>query len=375
MIIKDGVFSPSVRTNNSTSYNGSFQNLIAITGKIEVLNSTNVIASGNISVNNLVVSANATLGSSNADIINFNAKSNTDLDMNGKELLNVQSLNGFNNILNIPSITKITNTTNSTNTTTGALVVSGGVGIEHDVNIKGNLNMNSSNISNVSLMSGNDGKLSIPNGTYLHLSGYGGNISTTATGQGTYIGWNTNVGTGRTDFICNKGSGSGGFNFYIQDSMDSANVSDPLASISGAGLLTVPSANITDTTNSTNTTTGTLVVSGGVGIAQDVYIGGITTAQAYQTTSDYRIKTDVQVLNSTYAIDKLNPIKYTNLQNSRTEIGFLAHEVEQVYPFLVSGEKDGDALQSLNYIGLIGLLVNEIKLLKEKVNLLEKNLK
>ena len=48
-------------------------------------------------------------------------------------------------------------------------------------------------------------------------------------------------------------------------------------------------------------------------------------------------------------------------------MGFIAHDVQREYPFLVSGEKDGDKLQSLNYIGLIPLLVQEIKDLKDIV--------
>jgi len=37
----------------------------------------------------------------------------------------------------------------------------------------------------------------------------------------------------------------------------------------------------------------------------------------------------------------------------------------------VSGEKDGEEMQSLNYIGLIGVLVKEIQELKKRVHILE----
>ena len=52
---------------------------------------------------------------------------------------------------------------------------------------------------------------------------------------------------------------------------------------------------------------------------------------------------------------------------NRRDIGFLAHEVQEHYPYLVIGEKDGDIYQSLNYNGLIGILTNEIKLLKQHI--------
>jgi hypothetical protein len=48
-------------------------------------------------------------------------------------------------------------------------------------------------------------------------------------------------------------------------------------------------------------------------------------------------------------------------------VGFIAHEVQEVFPFLVTGEKDGPATQSLNYNGFIGILTKELKDLKSTV--------
>ena len=47
-------------------------------------------------------------------------------------------------------------------------------------------------------------------------------------------------------------------------------------------------------------------------------------------------------------------------------MGFLAHEVQEYFPFLVSGEKDGENKQSINYIGFISLIVKEIQELKKE---------
>jgi hypothetical protein len=40
----------------------------------------------------------------------------------------------------------------------------------------------------------------------------------------------------------------------------------------------------------------------------------------------------------------------------------------------VTGEKDGEQLQSVNYIGIIPLLINEIKNLKKAVKALQESL-
>jgi hypothetical protein len=84
--------------------------------------------------------------------------------------------------------------------------------------------------------------------------------------------------------------------------------------------------------------------------------------------SDYRIKFGVRELDEEMTIDRLCPYYYWNKKIERPEIGFLAHEVQNEYPYLVSGVKDGEHLQSVNYLGIIGLLVKEVKELKMRLN-------
>ena len=85
------------------------------------------------------------------------------------------------------------------------------------------------------------------------------------------------------------------------------------------------------------------------------------------TGSDYRIKDNVKPLDETFTVDKLRPVTYINNETNKQEMGLIAHELQEVYPFLVYGEKDGVEYQRVNYIGLISLLIKEIKELKEKV--------
>jgi hypothetical protein len=103
--------------------------------------------------------------------------------------------------------------------------------------------------------------------------------------------------------------------------------------------------------------------------------GGIN-ALSYNVASDYRIKTDVVELASRpdLSIDKLRPVFYYNTDAQKHDIGFLAHEVQAEFPFLVNGDKDGEEKQTLNYIGMIGILVNEIQSLKSQVAKLSKKM-
>jgi hypothetical protein len=75
------------------------------------------------------------------------------------------------------------------------------------------------------------------------------------------------------------------------------------------------------------TTTGTISVTG--------------TTTAYNTSSDYRLKHDVQpMLSGLSTISALKPSTYKwNADNSYGE-GFIAHELQAVIPQAVSGEKD-----------------------------------
>ena len=109
---------------------------------------------------------------------------------------------------------------------------------------------------------------------------------------------------------------------------------------------------------------------------KDLQIDSISTtykisAPSYLSTSDYRIKENIQPLDASYTIDKVNPVTYTNTLTNRQDIGVIAHELQEVFPYLVSGEKDGDEKQSVNYNGLIGILVKEIQDLKSRVAILE----
>ena len=155
--------------------------------------------------------------------------------------------------------------------------------------------------------------------------------------QGLCIYWNLfETGTGRSEFINFRGGGSGGFNFY------NCNPDDP--GFSAPGTLP-PIVTFSNT--------------------------GVVTATSFNATSDYRIKEDIQLLGDKYTVDSLEPKTYYNRLLKKQDIGFIAHEIHKEYPFLVNGEKDTDSYQSLNYQGLIGILVKEVKDLKKRVSELE----
>jgi len=116
------------------------------------------------------------------------------------------------------------------------------------------------------------------------------------------------------------------------------------------------------------TLSSTLGVTGAATLSSTLDVTGAITGLSYSNSSDYRIKTDVVDLSTTgYSIDNLRPVYYHNTQSNSSDMGLIAHETAEIFPFLVTGEKDGEQLQSVNYIGLIALLVSEIQELKKKL--------
>ena len=100
-------------------------------------------------------------------------------------------------------------------------------------------------------------------------------------------------------------------------------------------------------------------------------LAGNIEAYGYNATSDYRIKENLILLNDTFFVDSLKPLFYKNKISNKQDMGFLAHEVQEIFPFLVNGEKDGDNYQSVNYNGFIALLVKEIQELKKRLQTAE----
>lgn len=105
-----------------------------------------------------------------------------------------------------------------------------------------------------------------------------------------------------------------------------------------------------------------------------------TSSLTFTTTSDYRIKFGVISLKNTdYTLDNLLPVTYFNSQLGKKDFGFIAHEVQEIFPSLVSGVKDeldedGNAkFQGIQYSSFIALIVNEIQMLKEEVKILKNN--
>ncbi len=99
----------------------------------------------------------------------------------------------------------------------------------------------------------------------------------------------------------------------------------------------------------------------------------------YNTMSDHRLKENFRDLPyGLDAVNKLRPLMYDLKSNPTPEqIGFIAHEVQEIIPSVVNGTKDevdeegNEVHQSVSYTSLVPVMVKAIQELSDKNNSLE----
>jgi hypothetical protein len=98
-----------------------------------------------------------------------------------------------------------------------------------------------------------------------------------------------------------------------------------------------------------------------------------TTATAYNTSSDYRLKQNVEpMVGGLTKLAQLKPSTFEFKSEPGAKVdGFIAHEVQAVVPQAVTGEKDGDEMQGLDHSKLVPVLVAAVQELSAKVAALE----
>jgi len=203
---------------------------------------------------------------------------------------------------------RINITTESTTKDTGALIVEGGVGIEKNLNVGGNVDIDLDLNVDGGDITTNQTLFNLLNATATTVNAFGAAtaVNLGANGGTLTVGNPTVVGTQATQNLYNTtattvnfaGDGTAvtigattGTATIRNGSLNVPNATTlNLGSTSSVTSVTFPSTpntsfvSIAATTNATSTTTGALRVSGGVGIAKDLYVGGTLTITGSQTT-------------------------------------------------------------------------------------------
>ena len=178
-----------------------------------------------------------------------------------------------------------------------------------------------------------------------------------ATDHINYFGGNVLIGTTSTAVITG----------YSAARLTSYGSADGATFVSGAG-------NNTLNLGKLGTPAGTwlaFVATSGTGYGNITVNGG---GVAYNTSSDYRLKENIQPINNGLAtINQLKPVSYDWKNDKRSGEGFLAHELQQHIPLAVTGTKDAvkeDGSidpQGVDYSKIVVHLVSAIQELNTKL--------
>jgi len=250
----------------------------------------------------------------------------------------------FDAITSFSKTINLTQGTQATSTSTGDLVIAGGVGIAKSVYIGGDLtvtgkfNGGAVEFGNIKIAQTNANTIDTVAGD-LTLGAAGGDLNVNA------------------DLIVNA-------NAEIDGNVTLGNATSDATTVSGT-------LAVNSTTNSTSKTTGALTVSGGVGINNDLHVGGDITAFS---SSDQNLKTNVVGITS--ALHKVGLITgYTYTWNEKThfegdDTGVIAQEVEALgLPGISTTRFDGT--KAVRYEKLVPVLIQAIKELEARVKTLE----
>jgi hypothetical protein len=106
-------------------------------------------------------------------------------------------------------------------------------------------------------------------------------------------------------------------------------------------------------------------------IVGDTFVTGVITSTDYNSASDIKLKTNIStILNPLDKVSKLNGVEFTWKETGKKSAGVIAQEVEKVLPNLVNG----DETKTVNYNGLIGLLIECIKEQQKEIDFLKQNI-
>lgn len=366
---------------------------IVIAGSINV-NATTPSIIGGITLNSGSISGVVTCGNiiatNTSNTINGIGISNGSIT--GPTTFSVNGVTIFNqNITNVKLITTLTNFTSSiggVNFSNGLINAASGVGISYI----GGATFNSPSFGS---------SAAISNISTLELGGTitSTNISNTINGIGINSGSITSANISNT--INGIGINAGSITASTSNTINGIGINTGVVTATRLGIGTTPSSTYPLDVNGTARVSqlyisqSSLTTNGAdlflnTGSANSIYFrpngAGSTTNQGYYTSggqmnavtfnalSDYRSKFNVQPIPDEYTIDNLRPVHYDMSGGEGHDMGFIAHEVQEIFPFLVSGVKDGEQNQSLNYNGFIALLVKELQDLKKENNSLKDRL-
>ena len=104
----------------------------------------------------------------------------------------------------------------------------------------------------------------------------------------------------------------------------------------------------------------------------DITANNISYSGKLRSTSDLRLKENIkEIPRALDSISKLKGVTFDWKANKQSDYGVIAQEVEQVFPDLVFTDQEQKGIKSVDYIGMIPILIESIKELKNEMKTLK----
>jgi len=226
---------------------------------------------------------------------------------------------------------------------------------------------------------GNSVGLANTTGSCNTMIGHGAGSKATVTGShntflGTYAGKCASGSGGYNNFIgANAGynNTTGGCNVFLGVCAGNTNTSG-CCNVAIGYDVELPSATGNDQLAIGSGTNRWIAGDSGFNISVNgVTATGVVTATDFNSTSDAKLKTNVQAIpNPLDKIVRIDGVSFNWIENNKPSMGVIADNIEEVLPELVS---DTDP-KTVNYNGLIGLLIEVVKDQQTQINSLNERL-
>ena len=170
-------------------------------------------------------------------------------------------------------------------------------------------------------------------------------------------------------YLTSAGSYNGSTARTVSVAGTSVNTANTLVARDISGDFTAGSVSVSNLTVSQTITTQNIVASGGLNITGNLNISGIITCTDLNSTSDINLKENIKTVeNSLNTLTQLRGVSFDWKETGKSSYGVIAQELQEILPDLVTNGE----VKSVNYNGLIGVLIEAVKELSEEVKELKK---
>jgi hypothetical protein len=217
-------------------------------------------------------------------------------------------------------------------------------------------------------------------------SGTAISVNNSTTGTGASSGFQLQTGSGTDAYLWNYSNGFTAFGTNNTERLRIDSSGDvQIGTTVGGARLTIEKAFAGGTAIDINTTTASTAYNAAVFRHNSTVVGYITVstgATAYNTSSDYRLKENVTpVTDGITRLQQLNPSRFNLIADpDNTVDGFIAHEVQDIVPEAITGEKDAEdddgnpVYQGIDQSKLVPLLTAALQEAIAKIETLEARL-